>query len=180
MVNSALTALPPGSMPPSRASLMLLAGLLAVLLACGKIKEKLTEQVAEKAVEQATGQEIDLENGRVQVRDDKGNAAEWGAGAKLPDGWPAQLGPYPGSQLIASYAARNNDKLSGSIAMKTSAKSEQVLAHYTKLLADFKLSQEMNMNGSQTKVFQKDGQTVTINVLPKEKETQATLVLANF
>ena len=158
----------------------MLVALLAVLLACGKIKEKIAEKVTEKAVEQASGQDVDLDNGRVHVKDDKGNTAEWGAGAKLPNEWPKTLGPYPGSQLIASYAARSNQKLSGSISMKTGDGSEKVVAHYTKALSDFQLTRDMNMNGNQIKIFQKDGRTVTLNVVAKDAETQATVVLANF
>ncbi len=165
---------------PARGSLVLLIVLLSALLACAKVKEKIAEKAAEQAVEKATGQDVDLEDGRVRVKDDKGNTAEFGAGTRLPDGWPSSLKPYPGSKLVASYAVRNNDRLSGSISMTTSDEAEKVLAHYAKALSDFKLKSEMNMNGMRTKVFQKDGRSVTVNVVPHDAQVQANVVLANF
>lgn len=166
--------------PPGKSALGLLMGLVVTLMACGKLQEKLAEKATEQAVEHATGQKVDLQDGRVQVKDDKGNTAEWGAGTKIPDGWPASLFPYPGSELVASYAARNNGKLSGTLSMKTSDTADKVLAHYTKALAGFTLKSELNMNGTQTKIFEKDGKTVTVSVVPSDKQTQANLVVANF
>ena len=165
---------------PGKGVLGLVMGLVLLLIACGKLQEKLAEKATEQAVEHATGKKVDLQDGRVQVKDDKGNTAEWGAGTKLPDGWPASLSPYPGSELVASYAARNNGKLSGTLSMKTSDTADKVLAHYTKALADFRLKSEMNMNGTQTKIFEKDGRTVTVNIVPNDNQTQANLVVANF
>ena len=166
--------------PPTRTAVALLALLFMSLLACGKIKEKLAEKAAEKAVERATGQKVDLEEGRVQFKDKDGNVAEVGTGTKLPNDWPKALAPYPGSKLLGAYSVHKNKKLDGSISMTTKDTPEQVLAHYTKTLADFRLKSELNLNGMKTKVFEKDGATATISTIPNDEATQANIAVSNF
>ena len=165
---------------PPRALTFALCVLAVALLACGKLKEKIAEKAAEKAVEQATGQGVDLEKGRVTVKDDKGNTAEWGAGARLPDDWPGELAPYPGAKLVASYASRQNGKLSGTLAMTTSASPDQVFDHYQAKLQGFTFKSETNFGGNRIKQFAKDKSQVTITVTPDDEATRANLVVANY
>jgi hypothetical protein len=114
------------------------------------------------------------------MKDDKGNTAEWGAGAKLPEGWPTELGPYPGAKLVGSYATRQNGKLTGSLAMAVSASPDQIFAHYEKKLDGFAFKSETNFNGNRIKQFTKDQRQVTITVTPDDRATRANLVIANY
>lgn len=150
------------------------------LLACGKIKEKIAEKAVEKTVEKATGQDVDLEKGRVTVKDDKGNTTEWGAGAKLPDDWPKELMPYPGAQVVGTFSTRQNGKLSGSIAMTTNASPDQIFDHYQAKLKGFTFKSETNFNGNRIKQFVQDKRGVTITVTPDDKATRANLVISNY
>jgi hypothetical protein len=149
-------------------------------LACSKLKEKIAEKAAEKAVEQATGQDVDLEDGRVTVKDDKGNKAEFGAGAKVPKDWPALLAPYPGSNVVASYSARKSARLSGSLSLTTTDAAEKVFGHYESKLSGFTLKSETNYGGTQIKQFEKDGRRVAINVIPNDDVTRINLIATNF
>jgi len=154
------------SAPPGRSALLLLALLLAPLLACGDIKAKLTELAVEKAVEK-TAEQTSAGNVDVNV-------------GKLPNDWPAFLAPYPGSKVQVAGTSHITGKLSGSLNMQTSDPPEQVLAHYTKVLAGFTLKQELNMNGALTRSFTKDQQMVTIHVTQANGQTTANVIIANF
>src|SRR5262245_43028096 len=114
--------------PPSRTAVFGLAVLLGALIACGDIKAKLTELVVEKAVEQTGAGNVDVNL------------------SKVPKDWPAFLAPYPGSKVQVAGTSYVTGKLSGSLNMQTGDPPEQVLAHYTKVLAGFTLKQELNMN----------------------------------
>ena len=170
----------PAVAPPTRLLVSALCVLAVALLACGKLKEKLVEKATEKAVEQATGQDVDVEKDRVTIKDGKGNTAEWGAGAKLPDDWPKELAPYPGAKLVASFATRKNNKLSGTISMTTTDSADKVFSHYDAKLAGFTLKSETNLGTTRIKQFEKDGRQVTINVIPEDKITRANIVAANY
>lgn len=164
----------------SRPLVALLCVVAVALLACGKLKEKIAEKAVEKTVEQATGQDVDLEEGRVTVKDDKGNTTEWGAGAKLPDDWPKELEPYPGAKLVGTFSTRQNGKLSGSIAMTTDAAPDKVFDHYQAKLKGFTFKSETNFNGNRIKQFVQDKRGVTITVTPDDKATRVNLVISNY
>jgi hypothetical protein len=165
---------------PSRPFLFALSVVAITLLACGKIKEKIAEKVVEKTVEAQTGTDVDIEEGRVSVKDDKGNNHEWGAGTKLPDDWPKDLGPYPGAKLVGSYSTRQNGKLTGSLAMTVKASPDQVFDHYQAKLDGFTFKSETNFNGNRIKQFVKDKRQVTVTVTPDDRATRVNLVLANY
>ena len=169
-----------GRVAPSRFGVVTLAVLAIALLACGKLREKIAEKAVEKTVERATGQDVDLDKGHVTMKDGKGNTTEWGAGTKLPDDWPKELQPYPGSTLVGSFVTRQNGKLNGSVAMTSDAAPDKIFDHYQSKLDGFTFKSETNFNGNRIKQFAKEQRTVTITVTPDDKATRVNLVLSNY
>lgn len=99
------------------------AGILAAVLltgGCSKIADKAAEKATEKAIESKTGDKVDINGGKVKVKDGNGNTVEidkngvktsgkdgsssatYGDGATLPEGFPDELAPPKGTKLTAS------------------------------------------------------------------------------
>ena len=74
---------------------------------CAKIGTKLVENAIEKAA--GGNADIDLEDGGVVVKDDKGGQTEIGENAKLPDGWPSDTPIYPDYKLSMSTKTKNSE-----------------------------------------------------------------------
>ncbi len=82
--------------------------LVAVLgTGCGKVADKVANKAAEKAAEKATGGSVNLNSsdGGVSVKTKDGSAT-FGSGAKLPDGWPADVKLPTGTVLVSSQSIK--------------------------------------------------------------------------
>ncbi len=89
----------------SLATLMVLT--VASFSGCAKIGTELVENAVEKAA--GGDADINLEEGGVVVKDEKGGQTEIGENAKLPDGWPSDTPLYPDSKLSMSTKAINSE-----------------------------------------------------------------------
>ncbi len=109
------------------------AGLIAAALllgtsACGaaadKVSEKAGEKLAEKAIEDQTGgnADVDISDGGVKISDGEGGTYEVdadgnvsgssgdgsyqvGEGTELPDGWPSELDPPSGAEIVSAITS---------------------------------------------------------------------------
>lgn len=90
------------------ASILTLAVLaIASFSGCAKIGTKLVESAIEKA--SGGSADVNLDNGGVTVKDEKGGQTEIGENAKLPDGWPSDAPLYPDSKLSMSTRTKNSE-----------------------------------------------------------------------
>jgi hypothetical protein len=69
----------------------LLLGLSLVLTGCGQsVSDRISEKASEKIIESATGGKVDVDNGNVQIKTDKGTMTA-GDGVQLPDSFPKDV-----------------------------------------------------------------------------------------
>ncbi|MHB8279321.1 MAG: hypothetical protein ACYDIA_16950 [Candidatus Humimicrobiaceae bacterium] len=80
---------------------------IASFSGCAKIGTK----IVEKAIEKASGgsADVNLDEGGVTVKDEKGGQTQIGGNAKLPDGWPSETAVYPDVKLSMSTKTKNGD-----------------------------------------------------------------------
>lgn len=144
--------------------------LLAVALAstgCGKIREKLAQKAAEKAIERSTGGEVQLggSSGTVTVKDAKGGAqAQFGAGAKLPDDWPAKVPAYPGATVIASASTPNGKTAQ----MSSKDAPDKVFDFYKSKMSGLTKTGEVNLPNMRTMALKDGASTISITVMNGE------------
>jgi len=128
-------------------------GSLLLASGCSKIREKLFE----KAVETQTGGEVDLSSssGGVTVKDPKtGAAVQAGSAAKLPDGWPSKVPPYPGGTIQAAMSSPNGK----TVILVTNDTPAQVHAFYKDKLGGMKLQADVDLGSGKVLTY-KDGAT---------------------
>lgn len=141
-----------------RGSLALVIGVLGsglTALGCDLITEKITQKVTEKAIERTieekTGGEVQVNEGSLSFKNDKGTVA-LGAGAKVPDGWPQDVPLYPGAKVTAAMSNEAQIVLG----LETSDSPEQAVAFYKDKLSGMKQEAAMNTTQQQMLVY-KDG-----------------------
>ncbi|MHB1377274.1 MAG: hypothetical protein ACYCXB_07620 [Candidatus Humimicrobiaceae bacterium] len=80
---------------------------IASFSSCAKIGTKLVEG----AIEKASGgkADVNLDNGGVSVKDEKGGQTQIGENVKIPDGWPSETPLYPDIKLSMSTKTKNSD-----------------------------------------------------------------------
>lgn len=80
---------------------------ISTISGCAKVGTK----IAEKAIEKAAGGNVDLnlDENKVNIKDEEGNQTQIGENAKLPDGWPSELPVYPDVKLSMSTKTKNGD-----------------------------------------------------------------------
>lgn len=140
------------------ARVALVIGVLAsgsAAMGCDLITEKITQKVTEKAIERTieekTGGEVQVNEGSLSFKNDKGTV-ELGAAAKVPDSWPKDVPLYPGAKVTA---AMSNDA-QHVLGLETSDSLEQALAFYKDKLSGMKQEAAMNTSQQQMLVY-KDG-----------------------
>jgi hypothetical protein len=74
---------------------------------CAKIGTKIVESAIEKA--SGGSADVNLDNGGVTVKDEKGGQTQIGDNAKMPDGWPSDTPLYPDVKLAMSSKNKNSD-----------------------------------------------------------------------
>jgi hypothetical protein len=97
-----------------------LATLLLLTSGCGKAAEKASEKATEKAIESQGGGKVDIDGDKIKVDDGSGGSCTYtddkmdctgkagdteyssGGNAKLPAGWPDELKPPKGTELVSA------------------------------------------------------------------------------
>ncbi|MHB1253500.1 MAG: hypothetical protein ACYCZ1_04970 [Candidatus Humimicrobiaceae bacterium] len=80
---------------------------IASFSGCARIGTKLVENAINKA--SGGSADVNLDNGGVTVKDEKGGQTQIGDNAKLPDGWPSDTPLYPDVKLSMSTKTKNTD-----------------------------------------------------------------------
>lgn len=114
------------------------AALVLGLSACGAVADKASEtageKLAEKAIEDQTGgsADVDISDGGVKISDGEGGTYEvdadgnvsgssgdgnyqMGEGTELPEGWPAELAPPSGAEIVSAISSGDSQSVVANI-----------------------------------------------------------------
>ena len=80
---------------------------IASFSGCAKIGTKLVENAIEKA--SGGSADVNLDNGGVTVKDEKGGQTQIGENVKIPDGWPSDTPLYPDTKPSMSTKTKNGE-----------------------------------------------------------------------
>lgn len=172
------------SMHRKLAGITLAASLVLVGVGCGG--SEAAEKIAEKAAEKAGGGDVDIDSkdGSVKYTDEEGNKTEFGAGAKLPAGWPDELKPPDSVTVVASSTSSAN----GEKRLFVTAESKDSVADLQAGLrsqfedAGYEITNESNFDsgtGGYASVEAKGPKYTASVSLAEDESTKKTTILFN-
>ncbi|HRW36889.1 MAG: hypothetical protein KDB04_09120 [Acidimicrobiales bacterium] len=151
--------------PPRHLALATSATALLLLAGCGAAADKVAEKATEKAIESQTGGNVDLDadDGSFTIETDEGTYSS-GTG-KAPDSWPDDVPLPDGLEVQVGTESDTADGRLVSIIGTVSSTPDEVLADMKDALADWEISDEVTVTGSQgattSAQFERDGRRVT-------------------
>lgn len=153
-----------------------LLGLMLLAGGCGKASEKTAEKMAEAAIQAQGGGDakVDLSEGKysVQTKDGTFEVAA-GGGAKLPDGFPADIHVVKNAKVLMSAATGD-----GFMVNLESAESMDTLdAAYTKEMKaqGWTVEATMNLGEQRSLVFKKGSRQTSVTLGKGPQGTQVII-----
>lgn len=152
-------------------TILILALAAVAVLVCGC--QQAAEKAAEKAIEAQSGGQVsaDISGSKVTVTDrETGTETVMGAGAKMPEGWPASMPQYPGSTVMQSMSQNAEEGKVLHVMMSTQDSPKAVLDFYKEkaAAAGYKVMTESSLPEGGMIVFEGANEAVHVNAMTAE------------
>jgi hypothetical protein len=167
------------------ALLFVIAMFLTLSAGCKKAAENAQQAAVEKAIEQASGGKVsaDAKSGSVTITDkETGSQTTVGTGkgsAKMPEGWPKEIPPYPGSSVVAQSSTSSAKGKLFTLVLDCPDSVDKVLAYYDGKLtaAGYKKGVEMKKDDGTTRFYESSKMSSQITVFAENGKTKVSMTL---
>jgi hypothetical protein len=153
-----------------------------VLLGAG-CAQNIAEEATERAIERETGgsAEVDIGDNEVSFRDEESGAtATWGEDVAIPSDFPADVLVYGNAKVNAVTMSDEDGSEGAWLTLSTSDSVATVIGWYESELSSTGWTRQgsYSVQGSEMRVYEKAGATITVSAAGEEGLTTVTVIRA--